>query len=141
MTLDDYIQAIKTHLSGVGNDPLPVVDGPLEFAKNSQGIVSQFVCVAETEIPYQRYNTEKVFSSNTGILIQIHVEKGATRDNAHLTRARNAFDAIWRSIGGYTVNGFSLIREGGRRLKIDDASMVEYEISCILEITEYEQCQ
>ena len=141
MTLDDYIQAIKTYLSGVGSDPLPVVDGPLLFAKNSQGIVSQFVCVSETEIPYQLYNTRKVFSSNIGILIQIHVEKAGTKDNAHLTRARNAFEAIWQSIGGFMVSGFDLTRESGRRLDTDDASMVEYEIACTLEVTEYESCQ
>jgi hypothetical protein len=39
------------------------------------------------------------------------------------------------------VMGFDLTRESARRLDTDDASMVEYEIACFLEVTEYEQCQ
>jgi hypothetical protein len=142
MNLQSYISDIKTALSNVGDDPLPVVDGPVGFALNSQGKISQFICVSETEIGYERYNGERTYSGPIGIVIEIHVEKAAHDNlNRHLTRARNAFDDVWRAISGVTIAHYPLIREGGSRTETDDPSAVTYRITCVLETTEYESCQ
>jgi hypothetical protein len=139
MNLTSYISDLKSYLATIP-DALPVVEGPVEFALNTQSH-KNFVSVHETTIGYEPLNSTRTYSSLIGIVIQIHTEKApADIQQKHLTKARSYFDVIWRALSGFDIAGYQLIREQGERLTTDNATEVTYQITCNLDTTEYETC-
>jgi hypothetical protein len=139
MTTHDNIEAIKTYLSGFLT--LPVVDGPPDFAENTQAARS-FVSVHDQQFETELSNSERVPVSTIPIVFIVQVERAtADRQIHHLRVARDNFDALWIALAGYKPNGWQLLRTGGGRLESDNASMVRYEIRAELIVTEYNSCQ
>jgi hypothetical protein len=139
MTTHENIQAIKTYLSGFLT--IPVVDGPPDFALNSQALKT-FASVHDQPFDTELSNSERVPISTIPIVFTIQVERAtADRQINHLKVARDNFDALWNGLAGYTPNGWQLVRRGGGRIESDDASTVRYEIRTELIVTEYPTCQ
>ena len=133
MSLSLYIEDIKSKLV-VGDNPAPVVDGPVGFALNSQN-ERTFVSVSETSIGYEPTDAVNVYSLMIDLEIGIHVERAAVdRTNFHLKRARGIFDDVWAILGVMTVAGFQVIRTGAERQDSDDSSTVVYIINAILHV-------
>ena len=131
MSLSLYIEDIKSQLS-VGDNPAPVVDGPVSFALNSQN-EKTFISVSETSIGYEPSDAVNVYMMPIDLEIGIHVERAATdRTNFHLKRARGIFDDVWTILGVMKSGGFQIIRTDAERQDTDDASAVTYIIRATL---------
>lgn len=139
MSLSAYMADFRTALAEClrkeDPNPLPVVEGPIAFALNSQR-ETQFVAVSETTIGYEPSDSLTMYKMPIEIQIGIHVEAGQVKGTMrHLIRARQSFDAIWKCLGGMRSSHFQVIRDGAERLETDDASSVDYVITATLHVT------
>ena len=141
MNLTSYTEDIKVHLSSLGISGVTVVDGPLEFALNTQN-AKTFMYVHEGTGEVERHSNEKKYDMVIQWTIGLHLEKGARQgENQHLAQARQYLSRIWYSLSGLRIGKFQLMRQSWRRVLTDDPSAVVYEISLLHETTEYEACK
>jgi hypothetical protein len=142
MNLNSYISDLKLHLQTALGSAIPVVDGPVSFAKNTQGPKS-FVCVSEGRIGYESYSSPKRYAAPIDLNISINVEKSKARNAtvaSHVEIAREWFALTWAALSGLKLSNFQVLRVEGERMTTDDPSEVEFVIRCTLETTEYETC-
>lgn len=141
MTTHAYIEALKLQLSNVGENPLPVVDGPEMFSQNSQSERS-YISVHETDMEPDNFNSPKRFDARINVVVTVSVEK-APHDklNRHIERARGVLDDVYSAIGRTRIDGFQVMRNGWSREESPSASRVIYKIECTIEAVEYEPCQ
>ena len=132
MSLQAYITDIKTQLSGLGENPAPVIDGPVEFALNSYS-EREFICVSETSIGYEPSDSLTAYKYPIDLEISIYVERAPTeRTSNHLTRARVIYDDVWQKLGMMKSGGFQIVRTDSERVETDDASSVVFVIRATL---------
>lgn len=136
-----YIESLKSSLRNLGQNPAPVIDGPVDFALNSQYERAEFICVSEGEMTITEFLESAVmYKFQIPIEIGIRVERSpADNENKHITRARMLFDDVWQALGGLLVSGFQIIRQSGRREPSDESNAVVYTINCTLNTTEDER--
>jgi len=140
MNIEAYTIEIKTKLSELLHADMPVVDGPLEFAKNTQ-VAKNFVYVHDVMFDYEPHNTPLTYDLPSTFIIGVHAEKKPVGGNVHLREARHVLADLWRTLGSLKVGKHQVLRQSISRTLTDDPAAVAYEITITVRITEYESCK